>query len=157
MDDVTIARAVHVVAVVHWMGGVAFVTTVVLPAISAITEPSRRLELFEAVEHRFSAQVKVSVPVAGLSGAYMAERLGMWDRFVTPDGWWLAAMAIVWLAFMAILFVIEPVALRGWFHRRAMADPAGTFGLVQRAHWALLAAGTVVAAGGVLGAHGFLG
>jgi hypothetical protein len=38
-----------------------------------------------------------------------------------------------------------------------MADPAGTFRLVQRAHWALLAAGTVTAAAGVLGAHGFLG
>jgi uncharacterized membrane protein len=128
-----------------------------LPAISVIVEPSRRLELFEAIEHRFSAQVKVSVPLAGLSGAYMVERLGMWDRFVTPDGWWLAAMAIVWLAFMAILFVIEPFALRRWFDRRAMADPAGTFRLVQRAHWALLAAGTVTAAAGVLGAHGFLG
>ena len=157
MDDVAIARAMHVVAVVHWMGGVAFVTMVILPAISAITEPSRRLELFEAVEHRFSTQVKVSVPLAGLSGAYMAERLGMWGRFVTPDGWWLAAMAIVWFAFMAVLFVIEPLALRGWFHRRAMADPVGTFRLVQRAHWALLTAGTVVAAGGVLGTHGFLG
>lgn len=157
MDDVTIARALHVVAVIHWMGGVAFVTMVVLPAISAITEASRRLELFEAVERRFSAQVKVSVPVAGLSGAYMAERLGMWGRFVTPDGWWLAAMTIVWLAFMAILFVVEPLVLRGWFDRRAMADPIGTFRLMQRAHWALLTAGTVVAAGGVLGAHGLLG
>jgi uncharacterized membrane protein len=75
MDDVTIARAVHVVTVVHWMGGVAFVTAVMLPAISVIVEPSRRLELFEAIEHRFSAQVKVSVPLAGLSGAYMVERL----------------------------------------------------------------------------------
>jgi uncharacterized membrane protein len=157
VDEVTIARAVHVVAVVHWMGGVAFVTTVILPAISVITEPSRRLELFEVIEHRFSAQVKVSVPVAGLSGAYMAERLDVWGRFVTPDGWWLAAMAIIWLAFMAILFVVEPFALRRWFHLRAMADPAATFRLVQRAHWTLLAAGTVVAACGVLGAHGFLG
>jgi uncharacterized membrane protein len=157
MDDVTIARALHIVAVVHWMGGVAFVTTVVLPAVSAITDPSRRFELFEAVEHRFSAQVKVSVPVAGLSGAYMAERLDSWGRFVGSDGWWLMAMAVVWLAFMVILFVIEPFVLRDWFHQRATADPAGTFRLVQRVHWGLLAAGTATAAAGVLGAHGFLG
>src|SRR5688572_17428514 len=108
MDDVTIARALHIVAVVHWIGGVAFVTTVVLPAVSALTDPSRRLELFEAIEQRFSAQVKISVPVAGLTGAYMADRLDSWARFVTPDSWWLTAMAVVWIVFMVILFVIEP-------------------------------------------------
>jgi uncharacterized membrane protein len=157
MDDLTVARAVHLLAVIHWIGGVAFVTAVILPAIAAFEEPSRRLALFEAIEHRFSAQVKISVPVAGLSGAWMAWRLDAWNRFVEPAGWWLAAMALVWLLFMAILFVLEPLLLRGWFHRRATADPAGTFRHVQRAHAVLLLIGTAVAAAGVLGAHGMLG
>jgi hypothetical protein len=30
MDDIVIARALHVLAVVHWIGGVAFVTLIVL-------------------------------------------------------------------------------------------------------------------------------
>jgi uncharacterized membrane protein len=157
MDDVTIARAIHIVTVIHWMGGVAFVTLVVLPAAASVADPIERLELFEAIERRFSAQVRVSVPLAGLSGAWMAERLGLWGRFLDPAAWWLAAMALVWLLFMAILFVIEPFILRESFRRRAMADAASAFRLVQRAHWALLAAGTVAAVGGVLGAHGFLG
>jgi uncharacterized membrane protein len=157
MDDVTIARAVHVLAVIHWMGGVAFVTAVILPFIATIAEPGRRLAFFESVESRFSAQVKVSVPLAGLSGAYMAERLGAWHRFVEPQGWWLAAMALLWLLFMAILFVVEPLLARDLFNRRAAADPDGTFRLVQRAHWVLLSAGVVVAAAGVLGVHGLLG
>lgn len=157
MDDITLARAIHVLAVVHWMGGVAFVTLVVLPAIAAISEPARRLALFEEIEGRFSAQVRISVPLAGLSGAYMAERLDAWRRFLDPADWWLGAMALVWLVFMAILFVVEPFVLRGRFERRATADPVGTFRLVQRAHWILLAAGAVTAGAGVLGAHGFLG
>ena len=157
MDDITLARAVHVLAVVHWMGGVAFVTLVILPAIAAISEPAQRLALFEEIEGRFSAQVKVSVPLAGLSGAYMAERLDAWRRFLDPADWWLGAMALVWLLFMVILFVVEPFVLRGSFERRAAADPDGTFRLVQRAHWILLAAGVVTAGAGVLGAHGILG
>lgn len=156
MDDVTIARAIHVVAVVHWIGGVIFVTTIVLPAVLAMAEPKRRLEMFEAVERRFSRQVRISVPLAGLSGAYMAERLDIWGRFVTPGGWWLMAMALVWLLFMAILFVIEPL-LHERFHRDAMCDPMGTFRLVQRAHWALGIAVVVVAAAAVAGAHGSWG
>lgn len=157
MDDLTLARAVHVLAVIHWIGGVAFVTTVILPAIVALEEPSRRIALFEAIEHRFSAQVKISVPVAGLSGAYMAWRLDTWTRFVEPAGWWLMAMALVWLLFMAILFVVEPLLLRGWFQRGAATDPVGTFRRVQRAHVPLLLVGTMVSAVGVLGAHGLLG
>jgi len=149
MDDVTLARAVHVLAVIHWMGGVAFVTAVVLP--------ERRLALFEAVERRFSAQVRVSVPLVGLSGAYMAERLDIWHRFVEPAGWWLAAMALLWLLFMVILFVVEPLLARAWFDRRSAGDPDGTIRLLQRAHWLLLTVGTVVSAAAVLGAHGLLG
>jgi len=149
MDDVTLARAVHVLAVIHWIGGVAFVTAVVLP--------ERQLALFETVERRFSAQVKVSVPLVGLSGAYMAERLDIWHRFVEPAGWWLAAMALLWLLFMVILFVVEPLLARAWFDRRSASDPDGTICLLQRAHWFLLAIGAVVSAAAVLGAHGLLG
>jgi uncharacterized membrane protein len=36
MDDVLIARALHVLAVVIWIGGVAMVTTVVLPAVRQV-------------------------------------------------------------------------------------------------------------------------
>lgn len=156
MDDVTVARALHILAVIHWMGGVGFVTAVILPAVTSIADPSGRLALFEIIESRFAAQVKVSVPVAGLTGAYMAERLDAWGRFVEPAGWWLAAMAIIWFLFMAILFVVEPLVLRGWFQRRAIDDPDGTFRLIQRAHWGLLAAGAATATAAVLGAHGLL-
>jgi uncharacterized membrane protein len=156
MDDVTIARVIHVASVIHWIGGVLFVTTVLLPAVLAMVEPERRLEMFDAIERRFSGQVRVSVPLAGLSGAYMAERLDAWRRFVAPEGWWLMAMAVVWLLFMVILFVIEPLAHQR-FHQAAIDDPEGTFRLVQRAHWALGGAGIVVAAAAVAGAHGLLG
>ncbi len=156
MDDVAIARAIHVLSVVHWIGGVIFVTAVVLPAVSAMAEPEHRLEMFEAIERRFSRQVRVSVPLAGLSGAYMAERLDIWSRFVTLGGWWLMAMALVWALFMAMLFVIEPV-LHKRFHRAAIDDPASAFRSIQRAHWALGGAAAVVAAAAVAGAHGAWG
>jgi len=156
MDDVTIARAIHVLAVIHWTGGVAFVTAIVLPAVS-IVPATKRLALFEAVEQRFARQVRVSVPLAGVSGLYMAERLDAWDRFLEPAGWWLGAMVALWLVFMAILFVVEPYVVRDWFHARALADPDGAFRLVQALHWALLAAGAATVAAGVLGAHGVLG
>lgn len=155
MDDVTAARALHVLAVIHWFGGVAFVTTVVLPAVAS-APAGAGLAQFEAIEQRFAAQVRISVPLAGLTGAYMAERLDLWPRFLEPGAWWLGAMALVWLVFMAILFVVEPLLLRGWFARAVELRPAATLGLIRRAHWLLLAVGGAVAAAAVLGAHGAL-
>lgn len=34
MDDIVLARALHVLSIVHWIGGVAFVTLVALPFAS---------------------------------------------------------------------------------------------------------------------------
>jgi uncharacterized membrane protein len=65
MDDVIVARAIHVLSIMHWIGSVAFATLVVLPVVRRVADPGRRLALFEAIEQRFSAQVKLSVPLAG--------------------------------------------------------------------------------------------
>lgn len=154
MDDLTIARALHVLAVVHWIGGVAMVTAVILPAVARLAEAERRLALFEAVEGRFSRQAKVSTLVAGLSGFYMTERLAAWDRFLDPAFWWMHAMVALWAIFTVILFVAEPLFLHAWFRSRAARDPAGTFRLVQRFHWVLLSLSAITIGGAVLGAHG---
>lgn len=157
MDDVTLARAVHVLAIVHWIGGVWFVTSVILPSVLALPDAAARLQLFEQVERRFSAQARLSVPLAGLSGFYMAWKLDAWQRFLEPQSWWMAAMLLVWLLFMAILFVIEPLfgrpALQAW----AVREPRRLFVAIQAAHVVLLIASLVTAGAAVLGAHGLLG
>lgn len=156
MDDVTLARAVHVLSIVHWIGGMAFVTLVVLPVARRAVDPLKGLALFEAVERRFSTQVRLSVPLAGLSGFYMAERLDAWPRFLEAAQWWLAAMLLLWLLFMAILFVVEP-AIGHRLLEAGRADPADLLRRLERAHWLLLGVSTVVAGAAVLGAHGLLG
>ena len=142
MGDVTIARAIHVLSIVHWIGGLAFVTLVVLPLCRRTG-----IGLFEEVERQFSRQVKVSVLLAGASGFYMVERLDLWPRFLDPASWWLAAMAILWLLFMVVLFVVEPSA----------RDRVPELRFLARAHQVLLAVSSLVVAAAVLGAHGLLG
>lgn len=156
MDDVTLARAIHVLAIVHWIGGMGFVTLVVLPLARHAAVPHEGLGLFESVERRFSSQVRLSVPVAGLSGFYMAERLDAWPRFLDPAQWWLGAMLLLWLLFMTILFVVEP-AIAPRLIEAGRSDPAGLLARVARVHWLLLGASAAVAGGAVLGAHGLLG
>ncbi len=156
MDDLALARALHVLAVVHWIGGVALVTAVILPAVARLADPAHRNETFEEIEGRFSVQAKISVTLAGLSGFYMTHRLDAWDRFADPQFWWMHAMVLVWGIFTFVLFVAEPLFLHAWFRRRAARDPDGTFALILRAHWILLTLSAVTIAGAVLGSHGAL-
>lgn len=62
IDDVEIARALHVVFVAHWIGGVAFVTLVALPLARSYADAGKGWALFEAIETRFASQVRVSIP-----------------------------------------------------------------------------------------------
>ena len=156
MDDIIVARGLHVLAVVHWIGGVTLITLVILPAISRLPDPAARLRLFEAIEGRFSSQARISVTLAGLSGFYMVYRLDVWDRFLDAGFWWMHAMVLIWAIFTIILFIAEPLFLHAWFQHRAGADPIGTVRLVQRAHGALLTVSFLTVGGAVLGAHGML-
>jgi uncharacterized membrane protein len=156
MDGLAIARAVHVLAVVLWIGGVAMVTTVLLPAIRRLKAPGERLEFFAAVERRFAWQARVTTLLVGLSGFYMVDRADLWDRFGSLDYWWMHAMVCVWLLFMAMLFVAEPLFLHRWLQARAKAAPDATFVLIQRLHWVLLVLSAIAILGAVAGSHGLV-
>ena len=92
IDDIEIARALHVLFVAHWIGGVAFVTLVALPLARSKSEAQAGWALFESIENRFAAQVRWSIPLAGLTGLWMTWRLGLWGLFAYPAYWWLDAM-----------------------------------------------------------------
>ena len=154
MDGVTVRCALHVLAIIHWIGGVARVTAVIMPAVSRFSEPSRRVAVFEEIEGRFSFQARWSVTLAGLSGFYMTWRVDAWDSFMMPQFWWMHAMVLIWVVFSFILFVAEPLFLHAWFRRRSARDLDGTFVLVNRAHRVLLTLSVVTIAGALLGAHG---
>jgi uncharacterized membrane protein len=156
VDDLSIARSLHVVAIVHWIGGVSLVTLVLLPGLLQSVAADKRLALFEMIEGRFARQARISTLVAGASGFYMTHRLAAWERFADPAFWWMHAMVLVWTIFTVVLFVAEPLFLHRWFHERATRDPDGTFRLVLRLHVLLLGLSLAVVAAGVLGAHGAL-
>lgn len=153
-DDIAVARALHVLAVVHWIGGVTMVTLVLLPGLMRHAAPADRLGLFEMIEGRFAAQAKFSTIVAGGTGFYMTHRLAAWDRLLDPGFWWMHLMVLVWAIFTIVLFVAEPWFLHRWFHQRASHDPDGTFRLVLRLHGLLLMLSLAAVAGAVLGSHG---
>lgn len=154
MDDVTIALAIHVLAVVLWIGGVAMVTTVLLPAVRRFKSAEERVAFFETIERRFAWQARGTTALAGASGFYMIYRMNLWSAFLTIEYWWLGAMVAVWLVFTLMLFIIEPLVLDRWFKARARRAPESTFARLQRFHWVLLMLSLITIFGAVAGSHG---
>ncbi len=154
MADVTIALAIHVLAVVLWIGGVAMVTTVLLPAVRRFKSVEERIAFFATIERRFAWHARGTTLLTAASGFYMVDRLNLWSAFPTIEYWWLDAMVLIWLLFTLMLFIAEPLFLDRWFEARARRAPQSTFTLLQRLHWVLLALSLVTIVGAVAGMHG---
>jgi uncharacterized membrane protein len=150
-----IARALHVVAIVLWIGGVGLVTTVLLPAVRRL-DGEDAMAVFERLERRFAIQARWTTLLAGATGFYLAHSMNLWARFADVRFWWMHAMVLVWALFTLMLFVLEPLVLHRWFAARAQRDVRGTLRLIATMHWILLALGLVTVAGAVAGSHGVL-
>ncbi len=151
IDDLTLARAIHVLSVVIWIGGVYFVTFVVLPVLKRTEDAVGR---FEALEIQFTKHARIVVTLAGLSGFYMLYQLDSWVWYQSADYWWLHAMTVLWLIFTFVLFVAEPFFLHAWFFRQAEVAPERTLAIACRFHQVMTLLSLITIAAAIYGVHG---
>ena len=153
--DLVVARIVHVLSIVMWIGGVGFVTTVLFPSIRRSTAPDERLAAFVRFERTFSGQARVSVARAGVSGLYLTWRLDAWSRFASARFWWMDAMGALWTAFALVLFVLEPLVVHPRLRSALNSVNSGQlFGRMERFHRIMLLLSLLTVLGAVGGSHG---
>lgn len=152
MDDLALARSLHVIAVLFWIGGVGFVTWVVMPTLKATEAPEDRLRRFQQLEARFALQARLWVVLAGASGLWLVMRADLWSRFLDMRFWWMHMMVGLWAIFALMLFVIEPLHL----HRSlaVSTSPEADFLRMMRLHQLLLVVSIITIFGAVGGSHG---
>lgn len=156
IDDLALARALHVLGVIVWIGGVSMATTVALPAVRRGALGEDRLAAFQAFKRGFAWQARTAVLLVGLTGLYMTVRLDLWARFADGRFWWMHAMVCVWALFFLVLFIGEPLALHRYFPAWAKRDPERAFAMLHRVHVVLLALALITVFGAVAGSHGWL-
>lgn len=155
--DVSLARAVHVLAVIIWIGGVSMATTAILPLARLRSKPlQERFELFEAIESRFVWQARISTLLVAASGFYMVAEYDLWDRFQSPRFWWMHAMVFVWIVFTILLFAVEPFLVHRLVRNRVRAGDESAFALLHAIHWLLLILSLATAFAAVAGSHGLV-
>ena len=151
MDRLALARVIHVLAVVLWIGGLSIVTTTLLPAIRRGELGADWLGPFHAIERRFVWQARIAILLVGASGFYMVEQADLWDRFSSLAYWWMHAMVGLWAIFAIGLFIVEPLILDRRLPALAARRPAVTFAWLGRVHWLLLAMSLITVTGAVAG------
>lgn len=154
MNSITLARVIHVLAVVLWIGGVAMVTTVIIPAVKKMKSKKDKLTTFENIEGRFAVQAKITTLITAISGFYMMYELNVWERYLDYRFWWIHAMTIVWIIFTLVLYILEPFVLHKIFKKYANENPEKTFNILHKAHWILLIISLITILGAVAGSHG---
>jgi len=154
-DLFTLARALHVAGVVLWIGGVAFVTTVLIPALKKLNNKEQRLQLFEQLEGKFAFQARIVTLLTGLAGFYMVEFMQAWDRYQSIHFWWMHLMTIIWVIFTVVLFILEPLVLHRWFVQLAQKDSDHAFKWLHQMHKILLTLSMLAVLGAVAGSHGY--
>lgn len=148
-----VARAIHVLAIVVWIGGVWLVTMVLLPAMRQ-KPPEEWVSEFDAIERRFAPQARIAVVLALLSGLYMIYQYDLWQRFAHVEFWWMHLMVGVWLLFAVLLFVAEPFIIHRVVHRGAVSAPRATLIFMLWLHRAMLALSMLAIFAAVGGSHG---
>ncbi|MCP5329227.1 MAG: hypothetical protein R3E75_06965 [Steroidobacteraceae bacterium] len=155
-ESLVLARVLHVLGVVVWIGGVWMATTAALPAVRRGALGADSLAAFQAIEGRFVWQARTAVLVVGLSGFYLLERLHLWSRFSEVQFWWMHAMVCVWSLFFLLLFIGEPLVLHRYFPAWARRSPERAFAVLHWVHIVLLMLAMVTVFGAVAGSHGWL-
>ncbi len=155
MELYALARVIHVLSIVVWIGGVFMVTMIILPAVQKFKSPDEQIDFFTLVENRFALFAKATTLLALLSGLWMLYLNSGWVQFLNISHWWLWAMVLIWLLFTLVLFWLEPTYLNGWFKKNAQKDPVGTFSRIRRFHYILLTVSLLTIAGAVAGSHGW--
>ena len=145
--------AIHVLGVVVWIGGVAFVTIIVFPMLLRMEGSLEKMLLFQGIEHRFAKIAKVSVAVVGITGAWMLQITGEWRTLFSAGGIGPTLMLIVWTFYLLVL-LFEARLFKVLFRGEAQQDTSRVFFRLSVFHWVVLGLSLLAIGVGVWAGHG---
>lgn len=149
---------IHLLTVILWIGGLAFVTGIVLPMAIKTPDPLQKVLTFQRVEHRFAPVAKAYNIITGISGFIMVYLMGWHELYFTRAGLALTFMTAIWVFWFVMLVGLEPIVIRKMLDKMAREgatmDIDGIFRKVKRLHWFMVGISLAAAAAGAIVAHG---
>ncbi|MFQ5479718.1 MAG: hypothetical protein ACE5DW_00380 [Thermodesulfobacteriota bacterium] len=147
----------HLVAVILWIGGLAFITTMIFPIIIRTEDALGKVLLFRKIEHRFAKTARIYNLITGATGIIMVLYMGWQDTIFTGHGLSLLLMALIWVFWFVMLFGLEPFVIRRMLERMLEKDTTldidAVFRRMNKMHWILLVVSIIAVASGACFAH----
>ena len=151
-------HVIHVITVILWIGGLAFVTMIVLPMAISTPDALQKVLTFQRVEHRFARIARAYNLITGISGFIMLFLMGWHNLLFTRAGIPLTVMTLVWVFWFVMLFGLEPIIIRKMLDNMAKGgtkmDIDGVFRKLNKMHYFMVAISMAAVIAGVLTAHG---
>ncbi len=148
----TILLIIHVMGVIIWIGGVAFVTTVIFPLMYQIEGSLEKALLFQRVEHRFASMVRWLIATVGITGFWLLYAKYGFGILAQKHGLSVLIMIFAWALYTVILLSERKI------FGKIFADPEkieinNALRIINRMHWAMLVISFSAVAGGVWFGH----
>jgi uncharacterized membrane protein len=150
---IPLLTAVHVLGIVLWIGGVAFVTIIVFPMLTRMEGSIEKVIFFQGVEHRFAKIAKICVAIVGITGGWLLSITDGWNRLFTRRGIDITLMLVVWIFYLLVL-IFEGRLFRLLFKGEAQQDMSKIFMKLTAFHWLVLVLSMLTVFLGVFAANG---
>ncbi len=147
---------IHLLTVILWIGGLAFVTYIVLPMAIKTPDALQKVLLFQRIEHRFAKVARIYNVITGASGFVMIIMTGWYRMLFTRAGIPLTVMTMIWVFWFVMLWGLEPLVIKKML-TNMLKDPNmdidGIFKRLNTMHWFMVVVSLVAATAGVFVAH----
>ncbi len=156
----SLMHILHILTVILWVGGLGFITILVLPMIVKMPDALQKALLFQRIEHRFAPLARIYTAVVGITGFAMFFMLGLTDVVFTREGIFLLIMIVIWVFWVIMLFGLEPLIVKKLIDSMAKSgeklEIETVFNRMNKLHWVLLSLSLAASASGAIFAHSFL-
>lgn len=146
--------AIHVLSVVLWIGGVAFVTMIIFPLLTRLENSLEQVLTFQRIENRFAKLARFYVFLTGFTGILLLYETRKFNILFTFSAFHIWYMFFVWLLYTIIL-LFEKRFLSLFFQRPEEFDIKKMMKRFAGFHWFILFLSLFAIFIAVVGTHSF--
>lgn len=145
--------AIHVLSILLWIGGVAFVTIIIFPLIQKMESSFEQVLMFQRIEHRFARHVRYYLAVSGITGLWMLYLSGSYRFLFSMRGLGVTIMIFAWVFYLLVL-TFEKRIFNKIFGKPSEFDSTRVFRALGLFHWVILGISFAAVLAGVWQGHG---
>ncbi len=151
---------IHLITVIIWIGGLSFITIIVIPMLIKWDDPLQKVLTFQRIEHKFAPVARIYNIITGATGFVMVYLTGWHKIYFTSKGLPLLIMTLIWLVWFVMLFGLEPLIVKKMLDRMAKSgvkmEIEAVFSRMNKMHWVLLTLSLFASLAGIMFAHGYV-